>query len=257
MIDNSNSMEPKQAVAAGSTSRTSSSRSRTSPPPPDLHIGIITLGRGRGRSSRRPRATPSAATRASCRTRPRATTCGTAQPQRHGRPLPHLRPRLLRAARRRRTSSATSRTPSPATPRSAPAAAASSTSSPRCAPRSTACEQRGRLQAARRTRASCAPDAYLAVVILTDEDDCSAPPDSTLFDPTQTDARLGARAAHLVPLLRVRRPVRRRRTRAAAGGPARGLHAGHVRAGPAGPPAHPHRGPGRVPQVREAGSRGW
>ena len=29
-------------------------------------------------------------------------------------------------------------------------------------------------------------DAYLAVIVLTDEDDCSAPPDSTLFDPTQT-----------------------------------------------------------------------
>jgi len=29
-------------------------------------------------------------------------------------------------------------------------------------------------------------DAYLAVIILTDEDDCSAPTNSTLFDPTQT-----------------------------------------------------------------------
>ena len=29
-------------------------------------------------------------------------------------------------------------------------------------------------------------DAYLAVIILTDEDDCSAPSNSTLFDPTQT-----------------------------------------------------------------------
>jgi hypothetical protein len=30
------------------------------------------------------------------------------------------------------------------------------------------------------------PDAYLAVIYLTDEDDCSAPPNSQLFDPTQT-----------------------------------------------------------------------
>ena len=29
-------------------------------------------------------------------------------------------------------------------------------------------------------------DAYLAIIILTDEDDCSAPSNSTLFDPTQT-----------------------------------------------------------------------
>jgi hypothetical protein len=36
-------------------------------------------------------------------------------------------------------------------------------------------------------------DARLAIVILTDEDDCSAPPDSTLFDPSQTtlDSVLG------------------------------------------------------------------
>ena len=31
------------------------------------------------------------------------------------------------------------------------------------------------------------PDAYLAVIVMTDEDDCSAPADSTLFDPTQAD----------------------------------------------------------------------
>ncbi|HEY3356344.1 MAG TPA: hypothetical protein VGQ83_24035 [Polyangia bacterium] len=30
------------------------------------------------------------------------------------------------------------------------------------------------------------PDAYLAAVIFTDEDDCTAPPDSAVFDPTQT-----------------------------------------------------------------------
>jgi hypothetical protein len=37
------------------------------------------------------------------------------------------------------------------------------------------------------------PDAALAIVLLTDEDDCSAPPNTALFDPTQTtlDAELG------------------------------------------------------------------
>jgi hypothetical protein len=30
------------------------------------------------------------------------------------------------------------------------------------------------------------PNAYLAVILLTDEDDCSAPPDSPIFDPTST-----------------------------------------------------------------------
>jgi hypothetical protein len=31
------------------------------------------------------------------------------------------------------------------------------------------------------------PEAYLAVIYLTNEDDCSAPPNSTLFDPSQTE----------------------------------------------------------------------
>ncbi len=37
------------------------------------------------------------------------------------------------------------------------------------------------------------PDAQLAAILITDEDDCSAPPDSTLFDPSQTtlDSQLG------------------------------------------------------------------
>ena len=33
------------------------------------------------------------------------------------------------------------------------------------------------------------PNAYLAIVMLTNEDDCSAPPDSTMFDPGQTSVK--------------------------------------------------------------------
>ena len=42
------------------------------------------------------------------------------------------------------------------------------------------------------------PDANLAIVILTDEDDCSAPPESTLFDPSQSslDSVLGPLTAY-------------------------------------------------------------
>jgi len=39
------------------------------------------------------------------------------------------------------------------------------------------------------------PDAYLLLLVFTDEDDCSAPADSTLFDPTQTSLN-----SHLGPL---------------------------------------------------------
>ena len=63
------------------------------------------------------------------------------------------------------------RTCSPASPRSARRAAASSTSSRRSRARSASTASAPRPP---RTRASCAPTRYLAIVMITNEDDCSA-----------------------------------------------------------------------------------
>ena len=59
-------------------------------------------------------------------------------------------------------------------------------------------------------------DAYLYIAIVTDEDDCSVPPGSGLFDVMSNDApRLPARAASRLPLQRIRPPLQRRQAAAA------------------------------------------
>ena len=61
------------------------------------------------------------------------------------------------------------------------------------------------------------PDAYLAIVMITNEDDCSVPAGVPLFDTSaEFDARLRARAAQQLSLQRVRSSLRRRAPPAAS-----------------------------------------
>ena len=60
------------------------------------------------------------------------------------------------------------------------------------------------------------PDAYLAIVMITNEDDCSATSESFYDTSSNTERGVAARAAVELPLQRVRAPVRRRRPRAAS-----------------------------------------
>ena len=61
------------------------------------------------------------------------------------------------------------------------------------------------------------PDAYLAIIMITNEDDCSASPGVPLFDTgSQHEPRVAARAARELPLQRVRPHVRRRDARRTA-----------------------------------------
>ena len=114
----------------------------------------------------------------------------------------------LEHRRRQRTTPATSRTCSPASRRSARAAAASSTSSP---PSLRALGADGRGGPPAENQGFLRPDAYLAIILITNEDDCSASPRRpAVRHRLEHQHHVAARPARELPLQRVRPPLRRR-----------------------------------------------
>jgi len=195
LIDNSNSMSQAESLKLYFPNFIHRSRNcPPSRPAPRRHHVDLAPG------SSAPSCSTIGGSRACSRTRPGADLHdGHSQ---HGRPLLDLRPDAS-AARRSLTGDIADAFACYASVGTA--AAASSTSSPRCAPRSTL---RHHLQAA--ANVNFMRKTPPRVIILTDEDDCSAPTNSTLFDPTQTTlaSELGAHSYRCSS----RQPVRRRRS---------------------------------------------
>ena len=193
MVDNSPAMEPKQAWLVEHVADLTA-RLAAADPPLDLHVGIITSDLGAGQFT-----PPSCGTiggdQGILQNTPKGTTCATA-------PLTNTSDRFL------------SYTPDGAggwtanfegTLEDAIACYA--------AVGTDGCNFEHQLASVKAALDGCEndadckqrqnvgffrQDACLAVIILTDEDDCSAPPNSTLFDPTQTtlSSQLGPLASY-------------------------------------------------------------
>jgi hypothetical protein len=181
MVDNSNSMEPKQ------TSLNTYFPNFIQPlkdlqTKPDLHIGVVTSDLGAGQFTP-PSCDTIGGDQGILQNTPKGTTCATAS-------LTNTADRFL--------SYAPSATGTPAVNFSGDIADAfacyAAVGTGGCGFEHQLASVRAALDGCE-SEAGCKQrqnvgffrkDAYLAVIILTDEDDCSAPSNSTLFDPTQT-----------------------------------------------------------------------
>ena len=167
MIDNSSSMAKSQAQPARATSRRSCRCSTALPGGlPNVHIAVVSSDMGAGQVTAAATATarPASSRQRRCARRHPATTT------------------LTPARASSRTSTATPTTPapsrrcSPASPRWARTAAASSSRCSRSRTRSAPTTSTPPVGPSRRREPGfLRDDAYLAIILITNEDDCSAP----------------------------------------------------------------------------------
>jgi hypothetical protein len=188
MIDNSNSMEPKQTSLMQNFQKFMDRLDDPALRPPlDLHVGIVTSDLGAGQLNP-PSCDTIGGDKGVLQNTPKGSTCGTAQ-------LLDPSHRFLTFARDPLTGEPTMNfTGTLADAFSCYAAVGTGG----CGFEHQLASVRAAFDAAfdpchegtgctaELNAGFLRPDAALAIVLLTDEDDCSAPANSTLFDPTQT-----------------------------------------------------------------------
>lgn len=189
VIDNSNSMDPAQASLMQFFPKFMQ-RLAAMTPPLDMHIGIVTSDLGAGQYS-----PPSCATlggdKGVLQNTPKGATCAAAQ-------LLDPSDRFLRFADNGATTNFAGTIEDAFSCYAAVGTGGCGFEHPLAAARAAfdqafdPCHD-GTSCTATLNAGFLRPDAALALVLLTDEDDCSAPANSTLFDPTQTtlDSELG------------------------------------------------------------------
>jgi hypothetical protein len=182
MIDNSNSMEPKQASLMQFFPKFME-RLQAMEPPLDMHIGIVTSDLGAGQFTP-PSCDTAGGDKGVLQNSPRGASCIVAQ-------LDDPNDRFLRYADNGATANFTGTIEDAFSCYAAVGIGGCGFEHQLASVRAAfdtafdPCHQ-GTNCTAELNAGFLRPDAALALVLLSDEDDCSAPSNSTLFDPTQT-----------------------------------------------------------------------